>query len=200
MSALTVEQIEEEIDKIDDAPIPASIKPAAAAMKKSDSPLALKEYIDVDQLKKDVEFDPNDLDTAVRQHAGLFIHYANIARLARRQWERMKAAVEILESRLGTYHREALTGAGGKVTEAMIEAATKSDPRWWAAQQKEIDARAIYDLANDAREAFSQRKDMIVQVSVDRRREKEGQLRIGTEESISEQRNRVLAGIGKAAK
>jgi hypothetical protein len=56
-------------------------------------------------------------------------------------------------------------------------AAVKADPRWWAAQQRLIDAKAIYDLANDAKEAFSHRRDMIIQTSVDNRVERQGELR-----------------------
>lgn len=175
MSEMTeLAELEDVIDKIENEGPP----PVKKVVVSADSPLALREFVDADQLKKDVEFDPNDLDNAVRQHASLFIHYADRARLARRQFERMKAAFEILESRLAMHHREQQIKDGKKPTEASVDAAVKCDPRWFAAQQKVIDARAIYDLANDAREAFSQRRDMIVQVSVDRRREREGQLRI----------------------
>ena len=195
MSEMTVEELEELVDKIDSEGPPPSMKPTPAATAKSDSPLALKEYVDAEQLKKDVEFDPNDLDNAVRQHASLFIHYANLARLARRQWERMKAAAEIMESRLAMHHRAAQITDGKKPTEASVDAAVKCDPRWFATQQKLIDARAIYELANDAREAFGQRRDMIVQVSVDRRREKEGALRIMSDPAGD--RARVLENLSK---
>jgi hypothetical protein len=60
----------------------------------------------------------------------------------------------------------------------MVENAVKADPRYANAQNQIIEARALFDIANDAREAYTQRKDMIVQISVDRRREREGQLRI----------------------
>lgn len=145
---------------------------------KRENPLALKEFVNPEQLKKDVEFNVNDLDNAMMEHASMFVHYSNLARLSRRQFERMKAAMEILESRLSHIHREKLTNDGKKVTEASVEAAVKTDPRWWAAQQRLIDSRAIHDLANDSREAFMQRKDMLVQIGVDRRRERESQVRI----------------------
>jgi hypothetical protein len=195
MSELTVAELEALVDKIDGEGPPPSMRPSPAVTAKSDSPLALKEFVDATQLKKDVEFDPNDLDNAVRQHAALFIHYANLARLARRQFERMKAAAEIMESKLAKHHREALMVDGKKTTEAMIDGAVKCDPRWFATQQKLIDARAIYELANDAREAFAQRRDMIVQVSVDRRREKEGALRVMQDPAAD--RARVLENLSK---
>lgn len=155
----------------------ANTAPAGATLPPAGNPLNLREFVDAEQLKRDVEFNVANLDEAVQSHASLFVHYANNARLARRQHDRMKAACDILESRLDSYHREVLKAAG-KATENQIAAAVKADPRWWAAQQRLIDAKAIYDLANDAKEAFAQRRDMIVQISVDRREERKGELRI----------------------
>jgi hypothetical protein len=150
--------------------------------------------VDVEQLKRDVEFNPADLDAAVQNHASLFVHYANNARLARRQHDRMKAAFDILNSRLDALHRESLKAAtAGKATETQILSAVKADPRWWAAQQRLIDAKAIYDLANDAKEAFSHRRDMIIQTSVDNRVERQGELRIqSVKEGVQDGRKAAL--------
>ena len=143
---------------------------------------ALKEFVDVEQLKRDVEFNPNDLDNAVSTHASMFVHYANQARLAQRQHEKMKNAFAILESRLGQHHRDILiadaVGTSKKPTEAQIKEAVMTDPRWWQGANRLSDAQAIWSLARDAKSAFEQRKDMIVQISVDRRIERQGQLRI----------------------
>lgn len=169
--------------------------------KQSSSPLALKEFVNPEQLKTDVQFDLNDLDNAIRQHAALFVHYADLARLARRQFERMKATAEVLESKLYAIHREAMAAEGKKPTEGAIDAAVKTDPRWFATQQKMIDSRAIYDLASDAREAFSQRKDMLIQVSVDRRKEREGELRVNTiREAVDAERTNVLAHLAQQSR
>lgn len=164
------------------------------------SKLSLNEFVNADQLKRDVAFDPNDLDPAVREHAALFVHYSNLARLARRQFEQMKVTVDVLCSRLYAIHRERLLKEGGKATEALIEASVKSDPRYYAAQKKLIDARAIYDLASDAREAFSQRKDMIIQTSVDRRRERDGELRVKTAEAVNDAREAAMQRVRDSAR
>jgi hypothetical protein len=167
------------------------------------SPFALKEFVDVEQLKLDVTINPNDLDDAVLSHAAKFVHYANQSRLARRQWEKMKNAFDILESRLYQVHRELLTaGEAKKPTEAVIDAAVKTDPRWWAASNRLTDAQAIYNLANDARSAFEQRRDMIIQISTDRREERKGQLRImeakGDADSVAAARARAIAAVANS--
>jgi hypothetical protein len=140
----------------------------------------LKDYVDIDQLKADVEFNPNELDNAVSSHASMFVHYANMARLAQRQYEKMKNAFSILESRLGQHHRDLLVAEAGskKPTEAQIKESIITDRRWMAGANRLSDAHAIWSLARDAKAAFEQRKDMIIQLSVDRREERKGQLRI----------------------
>lgn len=178
---MTLEELEATINKIESEERPSPIlvaPPPVTEAPKARSPLALNDYVDADQLKRDVNFDVADLDSAICQHAGLFVHYSDLARRARQQWEKMKVTVEVLESRLYAIHKESMLAAGIKPTEAAVSAAVNSDPRWYAGKMKLIDAQAISNFANDAREAFSQRKDMLVQVSVDRRVEHQGELRI----------------------
>jgi hypothetical protein len=151
---------------------------AAAAPAPAVTKSGLKVFVDVAQLKRDLAVNPNDLDDAVISQAPMFVHYAEQAAYARRQYEKAKLAADILESQLDSAWRKKLAEDGGKVTEKMVENAVKADPRYASAQNQIIEARALFDIANDAREAYTQRKDMIVQISVDRRREREGQLRI----------------------
>ncbi|MEZ2310850.1 hypothetical protein AB6809_29820 [Paraburkholderia sp. RCC_158] len=177
----------------------AAATPAAAAAPKASEPTVsgLKVFVDVGQLKQDLQVNPNDLDDAVISQAPMFVHYAQQAALARRQWEKSKLAAEVTESQLDSAWRKKFLEDGTKVTEKVVENAVKSDPRYIKAHTQVIEARALYDIANDAREAYMQRKDMIVQISVDRRRERDGQLRIlaakETETAIQSGRDAALA-------
>jgi len=157
----------------------------------SGNPFTLKKFVDPAKLAADVQVSERTLDDAISSHASKFVHYAGQAAMARRQLARAEAGMEILNSRLYHEHRtrllnEAPTIVDGKgkekkqpVTENQVEAAVKNDPRWWSAQQKVIDARMLFDLAIDARKAIDDNKDLLVQMAVDRRAEREGQLRIG---------------------
>lgn len=196
--SISVEDLQKTLDDIEGEARPSAIAPAAnapASPTQAANPLYLRDFVNADQLRRDVHFNVNDLDDAICSHAGLYVHYADLARQARRQHERMKVTAEVMESRLRAVHREAFVAAGVKATVDQIDVAVKTDPRWYAAQQKLIDARAIMDLAVDAREAFQQRKDMLIQVSVDRRREREGELRIGNGQPAAQRNQDAREGV-----
>lgn len=150
------------------------------------NPTALQTFVSAEELQRDITINMLDLDSAVIRHASLYVYYATQAALARRQFERTKAAVEILESRLDHHYRKQAIDEGKKVTENSIASSVKSDRRWHIAQDRLATARAIMDLANDAREAFAQRKDMIVQLAVDRRVERERSMVFRSSQTLQE--------------
>lgn len=194
----------EDLEKIMNGLDSGNAQPADQSdLKRDTNPLQLKEFINVKQLSEDVAFNPANLDKDISEHASKFVYYANQSRLARRQYETMKAAFEILEARLDNIHRTALK-ADGKATEAQIRSAVISDPRWWAANKRLIDSRAIHELANSAGEAFSHRRDMLVQVNKDLHEERKGQMRfVGVGSSVANTAAAVAAmgfTAGMAAK
>lgn len=138
----------------------------------------LKRFIDPEQLKADVAINPTDLDTAMIQHASLYVHYATNTVAARRQFDRIKNALEILEAQLDAEYRESLAAEGKKVTETMITNSIKSDKRYVSAITKQIEAQSIWRLCEVSENAFIQRKDLILEIARDRRKEREGQLRV----------------------
>jgi hypothetical protein len=149
----------------------------------------LEYFIDEAQLKADVTVNMTDLDTAMMNHASLFVHYAGMTVRARRQYERIKSSVEILEAKLDMHYRESLAAEGKKVTEAMIVTAVKNDPRWSQAQARELDAMAIWKMCEAAESALVQRRDLILELARDRRKEREGQLRVLENENYRQSRD-----------
>lgn len=140
---------------------------------------ALKTFINGDQVKADITINTADLDSAMIEHAGLELHYAMQTAHARRQYERIKAAIEILEAKLDAKFRESLAADGlKKPTEASIKAAITADPSYSSGASKLIDAQHIWKLCEATENAFRSRKDMLLEVARDRRKEKEGQLRV----------------------
>lgn len=190
---LSIEEMEALMKQIEDGeglrPEPEApaevVAEVPAAKLKRDNPLALKQFVDADTLRKDVEISVIDLSEEMRLHPRMMVHYGYLASLARRQFDRMKVAMGVLEARLNHIHRERITEEGKKATEAGVEAAVKSDPRWWEGQQRLIDSRAIYDIADVAREAFMQRRDMMIQIAADLRNERKGELRMMEEKTVS---------------
>lgn len=91
-----------------------------AVVKADDTETKTKSFVDVDQLKKDVRINPNNLDQDMIQHPSMYVHYSVQTVNARRQYDRIKNAFDILASRLDAEYRETLAAEGKKVTEAMI--------------------------------------------------------------------------------
>lgn len=140
----------------------------------------LKTFIDSDQLTNDVAFTLEDLDNGMIRHASLYAYYATRCAEAKRQYERMKSAVDMLEAKLDAEHRVVLKEENPKTTEAQIKSAVMMDRRWSSAQARLVDAQYIYELTRIAVTSFDQRKDMMLEVARDRRKEREGQLRVGS--------------------
>ena len=138
---------------------------------------ALKTFVDPDQVKVDISINMSDLDTAMIEHPGLELHYAMQTAHSRRQYERLKAATEILEAKIDAETREKWVGEK-KPTEAAIKAAVLADKRYSSAQSKLIDAQHIWKLCEATENAFRSRKDLLLEVARDRRKEKEGQMRV----------------------
>ena len=156
--------------------------------------VGLKTFVDADELKRDIAINPTDLDTAMIEHPSLYVHYATQTVNARRQHERLKSAFEILEARLDKHYRESFAEEGKKVTENVIRSAIVTDSRWATMNARVIEAQSIWKLCEVAERAFDQRKDMILEVARDRRKEKEGAMRVLEQ---TEARERVLDMISK---
>lgn len=173
-------------------------KPSDAA-KTDEDPRALKTFIDPDELRKDVNINPADLDNAMIQHASLYVHYATQTVNARRQYDRIKSAVEILEAQLDDQYRKRAADEGKKTTEALLKNQITADPRYASAQQKLIEAHSIWKLADVAERAMEQRKDLLLEVARDRRKEKEGQARVMEMDRLKESYTAQARQQAKAA-
>lgn len=164
---------------------------------------ALKTFIDSDQVKSDISINMADLDTAMIEHPGLELHYAMQTAHSRRQYERLKSAVEILEAKIDADVRQRLAdeaAAGGKKpTEAAIRAAVLADKRYSNAQSKLIDAQHIWKLCEASENAFRSRKDLLLEVARDRRKEKEGQMRVMESAQLRDELMATLRGEKKTA-
>jgi len=155
---------------------------------------ALETFIDAAELKRDVTINLSDLDSAMVQHASLYLHYAGLTVKARRQYDRLKNAFEILEAKLDAHYRDSFANEGKKVTEGAIRQALVADIRWSQAQARVIEAGSIWRMCEVAENSFEQRKDMLLEIARDRRKEREGQLRVSELTALKDQ---VLEKVGQ---
>lgn len=145
-----------------------------------------------EQIKRDVAINISDLDNEMITHPSLFVHYAFQAVDKRRMFDRAKNTLEIIEATLSAQYRAKLTEGGAKATEAQIATSVKLDPRYKQANEAYIKAQAEFRFAEIAENAFVQRKDLILELARDRRKEREGQMRVLEQEAG---RNAVLEGL-----
>lgn len=169
----------EDLAMLEENETPAAPPPPKETVSTAAAPARpLETFIDGDQLKKDVAINFADLDSAMSQHASLYLHYAGMTVQARRQYDRLKNAFEILEAKLDAHYRTEFGNEGKKITEGAIRQALVADARWSSAQARVIEAGSIWRMCEVAENSFNQRKDMILEIARDRRKEREGQMRV----------------------
>jgi hypothetical protein len=155
----------------------------------------LADLIDPEQLKQDVAINLGDINTSMQHHAGLYVHYAVLAVRARGQHDRWKRALQVLEAQLNKEYRESLVEDGKKPTEPAIAAAVVNDPRWRACNSRVLQAQQVHRLAEVGEAAFSQRKDMLLQIARNQAKEAEGQLRVGLNQDSRQRALDALKGV-----
>lgn len=168
------------------APVVEPAKPYRAEVR-TDPSTGLAHYLDVEQFQIDVSVNESNLDTSMMQQAGMRAFYNSQAAYAESQYDRSKAAFEVIEARLYDHHRKELAASGEKTTDKAIEAAVRLDPRWLKARTRVIEAQTIANVNKGLTFAMSDRRDMLIQLGSDRREEFKGGLRIleGTNEAKS---------------
>lgn len=154
----------------------------------------MSELVITDELKKDVSINLADLDREMIEHASMYIHYAVKTVNARKNYDSAKNRLEIITAKIYAQIRSEFSDTGVKATESMIDAALKVHPTYIKLQQDVIDAQATWRLCEVAETAFNQRKDMLLELARDRRKEREGQLRVLDNNSV---KNSVLFGLEK---
>ena len=168
--------------------------PKSMVTKAAPAASSTSDILDPDQIKKDIAINPVDLDSALIEHPSLQLHYALKTADARRAYERLKSGVEILEAKLDASYRDKLFDGTKKPTEASIRNAVVADPQYAAAQAKLIDAQHLWKMCEAVESSFHSRKDILLEVARDRRKEKEGAMRVLEGEDL---RSRVVEMMKK---
>ena len=136
-------------------------------------------YLNEDKLKLDIMINGVDLDGEMIRYASIMLNYRINTAHARKQYERMKAGAEILEATIDADVRSAPVADGAKkLPEAGIKAAIYADNRYKRMQTMLIDSKFMYDLCVAAENSMDSKKDMLLEVARDRRKEMEGNLSV----------------------
>lgn len=152
--------------------------------------------IDPTQAKQDLAIDPHNLNQAMIDQLGFFVHYSGLAIKARRALDEAKNRLEIAESALKTKARQELTEVGGKFTEGQIDAMVKTNGAYRAAVNKVIELTEVKGHCDTVREAFEQRKYLLLQLAKDAASSAAGPLRVMAQK---EGRDRLMSAMEKNA-
>lgn len=157
---------------------------------------SVKDFIDAAQLKKDMSFSPNDIDTAMIEQASMFAHYGMLHADAQRQVNTVKLLLESTEAAVYKMTRDKMDAAGEKFTEPLLEKLVMRHARVVALKKALNAAVRVESMGKIAVEGFRQRKDMLIQQGVKMREEMKGELRIAERsahtDALEEQKRSVL--------
>ncbi len=122
----------------------------------------------------DLRIDRTVLDEEFATQHMRFAYYGTLHEMAKDKVVRLKVALETLYAQLDHEKRQAAAGLktsnpGFKYTEAMCENEIKTDQRYQAKNMEYLDAMQTSGVLGVAREAFAQRKDMLISLGANAR-------------------------------
>jgi hypothetical protein len=139
---------------------------------------SISKFIDAEKTVTDLALNTETITQDMVTYPGTFYHYSTLAIEARHAYDLRKAAHSMLEKEVNTEYRTSLKEENAKTTEAQIDAAASLDPRIKAGVVRLLNAKRESELAACAAEAFSQRRDMLLQIAKGAAREQLGSMNV----------------------
>lgn len=116
-------------------------------------------------LQKELEIDKTKLSDALLDQSSKFAFVAVAYEGYKALSEGLKIDLDILEAELYSAAKTLAERSGQKITEGGVEAQIKTNSRWISKQSELQEARRTLGLLQAAKEAFQQRKDMLISLS-----------------------------------
>ena len=121
-----------------------------------------------------LRIDRTNLDEEFANQHTRFAYYATLHEMAKDKAARLKVSLETLYAQLDHEKRMAAKAVQAadpkfKYTESMCENEIKTDQRYQLKQQEMLDANQLAGVLGVAREAFQQRKDMLISLGANAR-------------------------------
>lgn len=149
-----------------------------------------------DSFREEIAINANDITGAMMTNAAMYAHYGSMAAKAEHQYDQLKTRMAKLEAILYATHRENLAKEKGKPSEAMVDAAVKTDPRWLKLSDQVAQAKLIMSMQDVNKRAFQQRGEFLRSIGADLREERRGDVRTmaveGKEAELDDAKARAL--------
>lgn len=142
------------------------------------SNLDVKHFIDSEEVRNDIRISSVDLDEMMMRHPSLAYHYANKTISAKAQSDYFQDRMELLEAALYGEYKTTLSVGGSRATETAIKNAIILDTRYQTMQKKVREAQSELAACKAAENAFDHRRELILEIARDRRKEREGAMRV----------------------
>lgn len=144
-------------------------------------------------LNVDLDVNKTEINEELSGQPASFAWYATLHELAKSKVQTLKYQLELLESQLDQDFRKNWDAKVGniKMTEASLQAVIKATPDYQELMETYLEAQKNQGILGVAKQAFEQRKDMLISISANMRGESDTELKVNKEkikESISKLR------------
>ena len=122
-------------------------------------------------VKKYVEVDESDINKTMSEHSALFAFFGAVLAHAKRVQDSTSTRLEMNEAKHKELRRIELHEKGQKVTESHLNSFVLVVPELIELREELLEAQQKYNLAKNILSSMDHQKDMLVQLSANRRAE-----------------------------
>jgi len=122
-------------------------------------------------VKKYVEIDENDIDKTMSEHSALFAFFGAVLAYAKRVQDSTSTKLDMNEAKHKELRRIELFEKAQKITESHLNSFVLVVPELIELREELLDAQQKYNLAKNILSSMDHQKDMLVQLSANRRAE-----------------------------
>jgi hypothetical protein len=122
-------------------------------------------------VKKYVEIDETEVNKTMLEHSALYAFFGAVLAYAKKVQDMLSTKLDMSEAKHKELRRVELTGKGQKVTESHLNTYVLVVPELIDMRAEVIEAQQKYNLAKNILSSMDHQKDMLVQLSANKRAE-----------------------------
>jgi hypothetical protein len=128
-----------------------------------------EEYLNL--AKNYLTVDEDSMDLAIKRHPSVFAFFGSVLSYAKRESDKLNTMLEMLEAKHMELRRAELTGQGTKATQGALQAYVLTITELIVLREELTEAQHKYNLARNMLTSLDHQKDMLVQMSANKRAE-----------------------------
>ena len=142
-------------------------------------------------ISEDLTISRETLNEDCISQSSLYAWYSVLAENARDERDRAKDKINVTDAQLDAQIREELTEAKEKITDKKVEQAVKRHDLYREAVNSHLQACHTFGILVAAQNAFGHRKEMLVTLAANMRREQDGEVSVNTPQEESQTGSKV---------